>query len=268
MKVEIILLIFLAGSGCLQMKNNPLEEKNITLTENQPFIPGGIFEQFSKKNNLNNEEITQFFQEKYGLKNEQAIFEFLPKKPTTFEEDRKKLYAGDSRELGEIPFESYTQPDFYPTFHPNGIRIWVEANGNAQPVLGIATTPAEQETTLDENVTEFNTYLFVNAAWGTTEFQAFSFQYTISPNAPIRMNATPRTLFLGPVFPRVTKEWAERVKFTGVIPLDTPPGEYTITIWAAAPEEKIPEDAPGKTYFRGGDILQPSNGIATLRVRI
>ncbi len=228
-----------------------------------------IFASHATQNQLTIEQTRTFFKENYGI-TEDDIYAQLPPTPASFQNDVNTLHYGNGISIGQIPLESYRQPEFYPTFSTSGIKTWATAPATLPNTIGIASTPAVQEAVLAPDTNGFSTTLFVGSAWGVTYYQGMGFRYRIQPAANIQLQFTPPHVLLGPTFPVFTPEWIHRITIDAQIPPEVPPGQYQITIYpASAPiEQQEKWYATHSRYINGDGIITPSEGLATLTLTI
>ncbi|MEK6902441.1 MAG: hypothetical protein AABX02_02530, partial [archaeon] len=167
--------------------------------------------------------------------------------------------------LNEVPYDVYAQPEFYPTFETTGMRTWT--NPPTQPVVmvGIATTPADQTSPIQEGETTIDTTLFISSAWGATQYQGMKLTYSVEPDVNVIIQFDPEEFMVGPAFPQMDQNWVQKVHVTGTI--HTQKGErYTIRIRANPPsdEKAVTWASEHPAYENVSPIFASSEGIATL----
>ncbi len=265
-------------SGCIgspSTTNPPIIDKNESI--NPAIYPAdlatlhyhNIFQQYAEANGKNIAETTQFFQQTYGIE-EAGIFRQLPTPSEAFEQDVNTLNYGNGLSVNQIPAESYLQPEFYPTFESTGIKTWTQATAPLTNTFGVASTPADQQATLEPDSNGFTTTLFIGSAWGVTYYQGMAFRYVIEPQADIQLTFSPNNILMGPTFPAFTPEWMHKITVDGTIGEDVGEGTYTINIFPADAPIEIQEGwyAEHPRYINGNGLIGPSNGLATFVLTI
>ncbi len=256
--------ILLLATGCVQTEsNNPPENP---ISNERDWMTEG----YAQHHHVSIEQAKEFFVKTYGVERAKDIVKNLPERNENFEKDKEKMNGGSGEGLGEVARENYLQPDFFETFETSGKRTWVQAPEVWQGVIGIFSTPAEQEAVLGTESKEFETYLFVGSGWGVTYFQGIGFDASIEPEAPIAIEIDPPHMLAGPAFPVLDKEWVGRIRITGKIMGEVAPGKYTITIRASSPPiEKQAEWAGTQEWYVNADtIFVDPRGLATLVLNV
>ncbi len=257
--------IILLLAGCIQPANTLTSGKNPTEYEKDWMLDG-----YAAQHEKTREQAEKFFQQTYGINSEKDIAKKLPKRTEKFEKDKQKIMAGSGEELAAISRENYLQPDFYDTFETTGKKTWTNAPDLQLETVGLFSTPAEQEATLEKNSTTFETYLFVGSAWGATQFQGVGFFAVTEPQAPIVFEIDPPATLAGPSFPILDEQWTNRIRIRGEITGNISPGKYIITIKAVNPTyEKQEEWANAHARYVNADTsFMDPKGLATLTLNV
>ena len=271
----ILLGIFLMGCIGAPPGNNPDTNQHMGAKPPTPYSPNiatlhhQLFERHAEMNGKTIEETIAFFRQTYGI-DETDIYRQLPPPSETFAQDVNTLNYGNGLSVNQIPPESYLQPEFYPTFESTGIKTWVEATAPLTNTFGFASTPAEQQATLEADSNGFTTTLFIGSAWGVTYYQGMGFRYTIQPAANIQLQFSPNHVLMGPTFPIFTPEWLHKITIDGTIGEEVEGGEYTINIFPADAPIEAQEAwyAAHPRYINGNGLIGPSNGLATFVLTI
>lgn len=230
-----------------------------------------LMEEFAAANNVTQKEAQTFFQEKYGVKGWADVVKNLPERTNTFEEEKKIWKGGSGESIQNATGENLAQPDFYETFETSGKTAWIQATGEEKRVIGVFSTPADQEAILEEGSREFETHLIVGSAWGVTEYQGVELYAEVNPDAPMRIEIMESEFLLGPTFPVFDVNWVKRVRVNGVITEKMGAGTYVITIKMRNPTiEKQAEWYAIHTtrYVNGENALVDSRGLATLTLHV
>lgn len=263
-KIWIVIAAFALLAGCVS-EIKPLESTEKT---SNPFE--GLFEQHARVNGMSVNASTKVF-EKYGIINEKDILKNLPTKTKTFGEKQQWMKGGEGVSLGEVDENDYKQPDFYPAFKTSGKNTWINATGEKPFVIGVMSTPADQEATLTSESGEFETYLFVGAGWGTTTHQGVGLRAMVEPaEKGINVSISPNEFVVGPAFPIIDENWMERVHVEGNVSSEVKEGVYTITILLNDPSEEKENEWAKKygDYARANSTFVDARGIATLTLTI
>jgi hypothetical protein len=258
----LILLLLLAG--CAQPPVGG--EVNIE----KEFHDHDIFEQYSQANGTTIEETKEFFQNTHGIDEEKNIFANLPPPNPQFLEWKSILNGGDGNALGETPENAYLQPEFYPTFETSGIQTWIHAPSIPTFSLGLNGTPGIQEATINQPTADFNTTLFITAAWGSTVHQGMRLRYKVVPSALIHLDFEPSEFVIGPSFPTFHEKWAQKVIVRGTMN-NVPEGEYHVYILPALPNpiEANQWKEEGHTpYVNAEGSLYSDTGIGELIIKV
>ncbi len=260
----MIIGISLLLSGCVS------EGKPLTQVEQSDHAFTGLIEQHATANRITVNESKAIW-EQYGIINEKDILKNLPSKTNTFEKEKEWVNGGEGVLLGIIDENNYQQPDFYPTFETSGKKTWINAMGEKSYVLGVMSTPADQEAVLTNEIREFETYLFVGAGWGTTTHQGVKLRAAVEPNeSGITIAITPNEFLVGPTFPIIDENWIERVHIEGSVSPEAKEGKYTITILLDNPTEQNENEwvTTHTEYARANTSFVDPRGLATLTLTI
>lgn len=267
MKIINVFFVVMIGvivlAGCVQ----PSEENKT----NEQVKEDWLMEAFAEKNKVTREEAQTFFQEKYGVNGWGDVVKNLPERTSTFEEEKKIWKGGSGESIQNAAWENIVQPDFYETFETSGKNVWVQATGEEKRVIGVFSTPADQEAMLEEGSREFEAQLIVGSAWGVTEYQGVRLYADVKPGAPIEIEIMEDEFLLGPTFPVFDANWVQRVRVNGVITGKMGAGTYVITIKMGNPAiEKQVEwyNAHATRYVNGENVLVDSRGLATLTLHV
>lgn len=254
-------VIFLAG--CVQ-PGNENETSKITGED-------WLIQEFAASKMISEKEAETFFEEKYGVNGWESVVRNLPERTSTFENEKKVWNGGNGESIREITWENMVQPDFYETFETTGKKVWVNASGVETNVIGVFSTPADQEATLREGSRDFETHLLIGSGWGVTEYQGIRLYAEVNPNAPIEIEIMENEFLLGPTFPVFDANWVQRVRISGVITGKVEKGTYVITVKTGNPtQEKQVEwyTAHAGNYVNGENVLVDSRGVATLTLQV
>lgn len=261
-------IVFIILSGCTQegiILTNPNQP-----TSDTPDRGHFIFEKWAEQHAQTLEETKLFFEQTYGMKNEQEIFAALPAVPEDMDEWDKGWSANDINGLANVPENVYVQPEFHPTFNENGLKPWMNTTPNPPATFGIMSAPADQEVAIQQEETAFETILFVGSAWGATYYQGVGLTYTLEPDAPHTIEISPRNVLAGPTFPRFDEEWMHRITIKGTIHPEAGVKEYVLRIYPTQPHPDYEQQwyATHSPYLRVDTTYTNPEGLATLTFHV
>jgi hypothetical protein len=229
-----------------------------------------IFEQWATQHNQTLPDATTFFLNRYGLTSEEDIYDNLPTPIETGATSLKRWDDHNALKLLEISPDVYTQPEFYPTFAKQGVKWWIEADGEIHATTGLLTIPAEQEAEILPEESNIEAVLFVGGAWGATYYQGVGFTYDITPQTPHHLEFDPSSIVVGPTFPQFAQNWVERIHVTGTITPQPGVDTYTIHIRMTNPNTDAEQNWNNQysPYIRASPIFGDTDGLATLTLHI
>lgn len=268
MKTLLGVLLIVLLVGCIQ--NETTQPDVETPTPQLGIHEHHLFEAYAQKNGKTTQETNVFFQTNYGLANENSIYQQLPAPSTTFLHDSKNWDDHNVSGLLQIPTTTYLQPEFYPTFEQTGTIKWINASGQYNPTAGLASIPADQETTIPNEETTIETVLFIGGTWGATHYQGLGLHATITPQAPFTIEFDPSSFVVGPTFPAFAPNWVQRVHVTGVITPQEGVDTYTIRIYPNAPDPTLEQKwlEQYTPYTRANETFTDAEGLATLTIHV
>ena len=270
----LLILLLLASSGCVQTPSNTVPNENLPIqneTNTDTIHSHHLFQGYADAHGISLVETQDFFEKNYLLTNEKDIFEALPTLPRTFEGDVEALQSGNMERLLSVPYETYIQPEFYPTFATRGIDTWRRAPLAMETTLGISTTPAEQYATLQEGTNRFESVLFVGSAWGATHYQGIAIGYEVIPTADIHVQFSPSYVMAGPAFPIMDQNWMHKIALHGNVGTNVGEGTYHIRAFLISPTpdqlEEGFKDHPTQ-YVPANEGIQIGEGIGDFYLTI
>lgn len=256
-------IIFLVA-GCLAPAESDLGKPN------PPLIGYGLFAGYADTHEITIEETKLFFQEVYGLKNEEQIFAKIPPLSNRMESIQKGMMGEEGNAMKNIPESIYLRPEFYPTYSTSGVKTWTHAPPIPAATIGIGGTPGEQKATIPIGGGTFETVLFVTSAWGSTYYQGMTLAYRVEPAGDIQLEFNPSTFVLGPAFPQFDEKWAQKVEIRGEVGSEVGEGNYQIFLYPALPSgenEKEWREKYAPYIHAAGAVVDPE-GIGTLFLTI
>ena len=186
-----------------------------------------------------------------------GVFDELPEAPADF---NRMVAQMQTRGYSNYSFFSppyYLQPEFYPSFLPNGLSYWSSPDPNYYAVAGIGFFPRSQVINIEKGKSATARF-FVHAAFGVQSFQGVKLSVEQQENA---QGITAKILngsefLIYPSFPKFSSGWARAVDVRIDIPENAAPGSYELKFKIAKPSaEKVDEwgKIAGNRYFSTSD---------------
>jgi len=195
----------------------------------------------------------------YGIPAE--VFAALPGFSTDFLYITYLIKMGKFYDIEHLNESYWKQPEFDPDFARMGLQYWLnikeqDFRKTHWSTSGVRSYPFEQFVSAKPGYS-FNVTVIFSSDWSVEAFQGvkivptFLSGATIStgtkvvanPNGAeyIHVNVTPEEFILEPAFPFFSKNWNEKLVFSGKISENTPPGIYVLSFDAGMPSKENSE---------------------------
>ena len=201
--VAIAFLIYLFAIGFFENDNATIPQSNGT----------GNLDSSNADNTTqeNTKSVSLEIQRKsYGIP--LGVFDELPTSPSDF---NRMVSLMQQRGYSNYSFFSsayYLQPEFYPSFLPNGLSYWTAPSPSHYGVAGMGFFPSTQIINIERGKSTTARF-FVHAAFGVQSFQGIKLSI-VRPEKFSNINAkiiSPTEMLITPTFPKFSDGWARAV---------------------------------------------------------
>ena len=158
----IAVLIYFFANGFFGTNNTSLPQGNAP--EN---IGSSIIDNSPSAENKNSFSL-EMHRKTYGIP--LGIFDELPEAPTDFNRMVSLMQQRGYSNYSYFSSAYYQQPEFYPSFIPNGLSYWTSPNPNHYGVAGMGFFPSSQIINVERGKSTMARF-FVHAAFGVQSFQ-------------------------------------------------------------------------------------------------
>lgn len=245
--VLLILLFFLGRRGGEEVqKTQRIDSELITQEEFDAFVQS-VSREYRFKT------IKQPDRAKYGIYPQ--VFEELPPIPKDFGEIDFMLEQGGFFAIGRLDESYYKQPEFYPLFEENALKLWKEPDPTRWTVYGYGSYPADQWSD-GKPGDSLRAVFFFYTSWGVQTWQGIRLAHSFPLNTRnqrsgkdvkqdpnivskyFNVSITPNEFLLAPTYPKFSNTWAQKIAVEIQVAPNTPKGEYLIAVDVVEPSKE------------------------------
>ena len=180
-----------------------------------------------------------------------SVFVSLPSPPACFDSLVSAFHEKRFVDVSFFDSSYYLQPEFYPTFLSEGLRVWKNPDGTHYGVVGFGSYPSSSVLSLRDSST---VHFFVYSGFGVRSVQSVSLRAEFENPSDADFfsvsfdDVTSRDFLLAPNFPKFHPGWVHPVTLTIVPRAPSPNHSVVVRVHTVRSQTDFSADALSQLF--------------------